>query len=184
MYLKKVEISNYRQLFDVKLNYQNNLTVLAGPNNSGKTTLISVLKGMFKESKLGFSYSDIPTHLSSAWVDKVLPVFTDVMSKHSKENGVLEIIKTIFVNEHFSSDYQIKNFEARIEVQYIPDEDDIQYFADYLMDLDESKNSFYFVYTFEESLNKFEKLLYERYDKIKSRIVDISNPGFISILTA
>ena len=25
--------------------------------------------------------------------------------------------------------------------------------------------------------NKFEKLLYERYDKIKSRIVDISNPG-------
>ena len=177
MYLKKVEISNYRQLFDVKLNYQNNLTVLAGPNNSGKTTLISVLKGMFKESKLGFSYSDIPTHLSSAWVDKVLPVFTDVMSKHSKENGVLEIIKTIFVNEHFSSDYQIKNFEARIEVQYIPDEDDIQYFADYLMDLDESKNSFYFVYTFEESLNKFEKLLYERYYKIKSRIVDISNPG-------
>ena len=43
MILKKVKIYNYRQLQKVELDLQNSLTVLAGPNNSGKTTLISSL---------------------------------------------------------------------------------------------------------------------------------------------
>lgn len=47
MFLKKVKVINYRQLENVELDMQDTLTVLAGPNNSGKTTLISVLKGMF-----------------------------------------------------------------------------------------------------------------------------------------
>lgn len=36
MILKKVKIYNYRQLQKVELDLQNSLTVLAGPNNSGK----------------------------------------------------------------------------------------------------------------------------------------------------
>ena len=58
MILKKVKITNYRQLQNVELDMQDSLTVLAGPNNSGKTTLISVLKGMFCDKKLSFNYSD------------------------------------------------------------------------------------------------------------------------------
>lgn len=63
MILKKVKITNYRQLQNVELDMQDSLTVLAGPNNSGKTTLISVLKGMFCDKKLSFNYSDIPIQL-------------------------------------------------------------------------------------------------------------------------
>lgn len=55
MILKKVKIYNYRQLQKVELDLQNSLTVLAGPNNSGKTTLISVLKGMFRDKNLTFT---------------------------------------------------------------------------------------------------------------------------------
>ena len=55
MILKKVKITNYRQLQSVELDFQNSLTVLAGPNNSGKTTLISVLKGIFYDKKLRFN---------------------------------------------------------------------------------------------------------------------------------
>lgn len=51
MHLVKVKIINYRQLQNVELDLQDSLTVLAGPNNSGKTTLISVLKGMFSYNK-------------------------------------------------------------------------------------------------------------------------------------
>lgn len=72
MILKKIKIMNYRQLQSVELDMQESLTVLAGPNNSGKTTLISVLKGMFCDKKLGFSYSDIPISLSSMWLDKTV----------------------------------------------------------------------------------------------------------------
>ena len=79
MILKKVKIYNYRQLQKVELDLQNSLTVLAGPNNSGKTTLISVLKGMFRDKKLSFTYSDIPTNLSTSWVEKIIPVFQSIM---------------------------------------------------------------------------------------------------------
>ena len=78
MILKKVKITNYRQLQNVELDMQDSLTVLAGPNNSGKTTLISVLKGMFCDKKLSFNYSDIPIQLSSDWLDKILPIFQAV----------------------------------------------------------------------------------------------------------
>lgn len=61
MILKKVKIYNYRQLQKVELDLQNSLTVLAGPNNSGKTTLISVLKGMFRDKKLKDTLYIYPT---------------------------------------------------------------------------------------------------------------------------
>ena len=44
MFLKRIEVSNYRQLSHIELNFQNGLTVLAGPNNSGKTTLIEKIE--------------------------------------------------------------------------------------------------------------------------------------------
>lgn len=176
MILKKVAIKNYRQLHNIDLDLQSSLTVLAGPNNSGKTTLISVLKGMFYDKKLGFNYCDIPTNLSTAWVDKILPVFQSVMIKHDKEAGIIEIIKQISLNGTFLADYIMESFQAQIQVDYDPLEDDIQYFVDYLMDLDESKHSFYFIYTYEPSITNFEKDLNETYDKMAARFRDIANP--------
>lgn len=176
MFLKRIEISNYRQLSHVVLDFQHDLTVLAGPNNSGKTTLISVLKGIFNDSKFPFLYSDIPTNLSADWIDKIMPVFKSVMLTNGKETGVSEIIKAISTDDQFSSDFIIDEFRAQIEVDYTPESDNIQNFVDYLMDLDEAKHSFNFVYTYEPRLSIFEKILNERYDKIKSRIEDIEKP--------
>lgn len=176
MLLKKVRIINYRQLQSVELDLQNSLTVLAGPNNSGKTTLISVLKGMFYDKKLSFNYSDIPTNLSTAWVDKIIPVFQPIMIKYEKEPGINEIIKKISDNDAFITDYIMGGFQAQIQVDYDPLNDDIQQFADYLMDLDESKHSFYFIYTYDPSVSSFEKTLNECYDKIAERFLDINDP--------
>ena len=55
MFFKRIEISNYRQLSHIVLDFQKDLTVLAGPNNSGKTTLISVLKGIFNDNIMKLS---------------------------------------------------------------------------------------------------------------------------------
>lgn len=170
---------NYRQLQSVELDMQDSLTVLAGPNNSGKTTLISVLKGMFCDKKLGFSYSDIPISLSSMWLDKTVPVFQKIMLEYDKEKGVQKIIDEMTDNNKFSNDYTMDNFQAQIQVDYDPDNDNIQYFADYLMDLDDTKHSFYFIYTYEPSITAFEKGLNERYDRMAARVRDIANPGCI-----
>lgn len=179
MILKKIKIMNYRQLQSVELDMQESLTVLAGPNNSGKTTLISVLKGMFCDKKLGFSYSDIPISLSSMWLDKTVPVFQEIMLEYDKEKGVQKIIDEMADNDKLSKDYTIDNFRAQIQVDYDPDNDNIQYFADYLMDLDDTKHSFYFIYTYEPSITAFEKGLNERYDRMAARVRDIENPGCI-----
>lgn len=176
MILKKVKIYNYRQLQKVELDLQNSLTVLAGPNNSGKTTLISVLKGMFRDKKLSFTYSDIPTNLSTSWVEKIIPVFQSIMVENDKNTGISEIIKKISVDDKLLPEYTIECFHAEIQVDYDPTGDDIQLFADYLMDLDESKHSFYFIYSYEPSIASFEKYLGECYDKMSSRFLDISNP--------
>lgn len=176
MHLVKVKIINYRQLQNVELDLQDSLTVLAGPNNSGKTTLISVLKGMFYDKKLRFNYSDIPTNLSTAWLNKILPVFQTIMTKHDKETGIREIVKQISSNEAFAANYVMESFQAQIQVDYDPVSDDIQCFADYLMDLDENKHSFYFLYTYEPSISSFEKVLNEHYDKMAARFRDIENP--------
>ncbi len=161
------------------MDMQESLTVLAGPNNSGKTTLISVLKGMFCDKKLGFSYSDIPISLSSMWLEKTVPVFQEIMHEYDKEKGVQKIIDEMTDNDKLSKDYTIDNFRAQIQVDYDPDSDNIQYFADYLMDLDDTKHSFYFIYTYEPSITAFEKGLNERYNRMAARVRDIKNPGCI-----
>ena len=142
MILRKVRIINYRQLQDIELEMRDSLTVLVGPNNSGKTTLISVLKGIFSNKKLRMSDGDIPITLSSAWIDKVLPLFQKVMLDQDRETGVMEIVTQMTSEE---SDYRLENFCAEIQVDYDPLNDKIQYFADYLMDLDEAQHSFYLV---------------------------------------
>lgn len=181
MILKKIKIMNYRQLESVELDMQESLTVLVGPNNSGKTTLISVLKGMFCDKKLGFSYSDIPISLSSMWLEKTVPVFQEIMLEYDKEKGVQKIIDEMTDNDKLSKDYTIDNFRAQIQVDYDPDSDNIQYFADYLMDLDDTKHSFYFIYTYEPSITAFERMVgldslrvIRQTEKSRSELFDLS----------
>lgn len=126
-----------------------------------------------------FSYSDIPISLSSMWLEKTVPVFQEIMHEYDKEKGVQKIIDEMTDNDKLSKDYTIDNFRAQIQVDYDPDSDNIQYFADYLMDLDDTKHSFYFIYTYEPSITAFEKGLNERYNRMAARVRDIKNPGCI-----
>ena len=175
MLIKKIKISNYRQLKDIKIDFQDSLTVLAGPNNSGKTTLISALKGLFLDKKFSFVYSDIPIFLSVDWIKKILPILEKYMGNKDKVSDVKEIIQILSFNEELKEEYAIECFKAQIQVDYDAINDDIQYFADYLMDLDDTKHSFYFTYTYQPSLSLFEKALIEHYDKVSARLRDIKN---------
>lgn len=75
------------------------------------------------------------------WLEKTVPVFQEIMHEYDKEKGVQKIIDEMTDNDKLSKDYTIDNFRAQIQVDYDPDSDNIQYFADYLMDLDDTKHS-------------------------------------------
>ena len=49
MKLKKIAITNYRQFQNAVINFDDELTILAGANNSGKTSIIELFKRIFKD---------------------------------------------------------------------------------------------------------------------------------------
>ena len=47
MRIEKMRIKNYRRFRDVEINLSEKLTILAGANNSGKTSLVHLLDCIF-----------------------------------------------------------------------------------------------------------------------------------------
>ncbi len=176
MNISKVEIENFRQLQTIELEFQNHLTVLAGPNNSGKTTLSMLLKNLFNSSKMMYSVADVPTASATTWLASFYPVVNEILLANPKEEGLKSLMDSITIDSALKPEFCMPECFIKLTVDYNKDADDIRNFADYLMDLDERKSSFYFKYTFELNIGKFEKLLYERYDKIKTLCENIKRP--------
>ncbi|MCH4891326.1 OLD family endonuclease [Acidaminobacter sp. JC074] len=82
---KELEIENWRQYGNVKLDFHNRLTIITGANGSGKTTLLSILSSHFN------------------WAT----IFSSSIER-SKESGNLEYIPNIKIN---SENYRLANIE-------------------------------------------------------------------------
>ena len=58
--LENIIIENYRQFDTAELAFDQGITILAGANNSGKTSLINLIRSVFVDEKNDYSVSDIP----------------------------------------------------------------------------------------------------------------------------
>lgn len=171
MKLKKLQVNNYRQLNEVELFFQDDITILAGPNNSGKTTFISLIKGVLNDSKLKYSQNDIPVNQVTKWQSEIFPVCVKCFASGKEAEHVIEdLINEVSCDGILKPEYIIEPCEVKIQITYDQQHDDIRYFADYIMDLDETQNSFYFIYTYIFSFLSFKKLLLQYYEKIKTRL--------------
>ena len=79
MYISSIAVENFRQLDNVTLSLEKNMTVLAGPNNSGKTTLINLLKKIIKSDVFKFGEQDIPVMEIDKWFNSVFDIFEENM---------------------------------------------------------------------------------------------------------
>lgn len=75
MKIVNMSVSNYRQFKHAELNFDDGITVLAGANNSGKTSLITLIKNVFTKDKVEYSESDIPAVNMQNWINAVYPMF-------------------------------------------------------------------------------------------------------------
>lgn len=178
MKLIKMIVNDYRQFDKAELDFDNDVTIIAGANNSGKTSLISLIKNMISSEKIAYTETDIPAKNMKLWIDKVFPVFEDFC----KNGKGVEQIETDLINKILpeSDDEEkiiIKTTEVYMQIDYNAIEDDIKLFADYIMDLDENKHSFYFVYCFEVNRRLFVKNVSEGYEKIKKRFSELEEPN-------
>lgn len=60
MKLVDISINNYRQFDEAKSSFEDGITILAGANNSGKTSIITLIKNVFNDDKSNYCESDIP----------------------------------------------------------------------------------------------------------------------------
>lgn len=176
MKLNEIIIQNYRKFLNTSLSLSDDVTLLAGANNSGKTSLIDLLKCILESGKCSFEISDIPVTIAKEWVDKVYPIFCEAIDNNNSNEEILKCITDKLFKLY--TDNECKNLIPptiiKFKIDYT-DEDDIRNFADYIMDFDENKYSIYFIYIFcvtQQSLRKvFDKELdkiISRYNKIKA----------------
>ena len=171
MYLRKINLKNYRQFENITINFENDLTAIAGPNNSGKTSLIELIKEMLHENNITYKYSDIPISAADQWSDKIATLLINniVIDKSNDEN--IEIIdKMIFNDDVIKDEYYLSIFSANIQIDYIPEEDNISNFSDFTMDLDENSHAFYFQYLLQLNKLNFLSSLKTNLDKLKNII--------------
>lgn len=178
MKLIKMIVNDYRQFDTAELDFDDDVTIIAGANNSGKTSLISLIKNMISSEKIIYAESDIPAKNMKIWIDRVFPLFEDFFDKgngiEQVETGLIEKILPISDNEE---QILIKTTKVYIQIDYNDVEDDIKLFADYIMDLDENEHSFYFIYSFEVSRRLFVKNISDSYEKLKKRFVELTDPN-------
>ena len=170
MKLERIIVENYRQFENIELTFDSAVTILAGANNSGKTSLITLVKNVFSSEKNNYALSDIPAQNMKCWITCVYPIFYNFFSKEpSKESVEKEFVNILFPKE-FGPSLFINTTSIKIHVSYDSNNDDIKMFADYIMDLDYEKNDFYFLYEYEINRSRFIRLIIDNYTKLKNRV--------------
>jgi len=163
-------------MFDfIELSFEDNLTFLAGANNSGKTSLIEFFYNIFKGNQKLYP-DDLPIIEFSNW-------------KNDFFKQISEIIKTSSTVEEYVNklDSALSNFNGEkpknedglivtklntptlnLVISYDKD-DDITLLSDYIMELDESINKVYFKFEYSFDKSNFiseSSTIYEKFKKI------------------
>lgn len=161
MYIKKMNIKNYRQLQDVKLNFlENTSRLIAGENNSGKTSLIRLFEIIFKNKK--FTYKDY----SITERKKLESEFQNLIHEKNKD----EVDPTEVYNKFVSQN----SIRIEIEIEY-SEQENVQILMPYLVDLDEERHSIFFVIE-----HKLSRKYYNNYtnEKENSLFKNIFSEGY------
>ena len=169
MKVKSIEVSNYRKIIGAKINMEDSITVLAGANNSGKTSLVELFDSVFSKTKgkLSLNKNDFPVVSCEKWSQKAYPLFYNAfMSCQNKEDTITEIREKILESDN---PVLILPITIKTQIDYDKDNDDIRNFADYIMDLSPENTSFYFLYKYELNTTLFLNKLDQNYDKLLSR---------------
>lgn len=178
MKLVKMLVNDYRQFEQVELEFDDDVTIVAGANNSGKTSLITLIRNMISNEKILYGEADIPAKNMKEWTDKVYPLFKEFFVNGKSVDDIEgELLNKILPTDEGKEKIEIKTTEVQIQVDYNIEFDDIKLFADYIMDLDENEHSFYFIYRYEVNRHLFSKYILTNYDKLKKRFDELKEPN-------
>lgn len=169
MRLKQVSIKNYRQFDEATINFENDITVLAGANNSGKTSLIELLKNLLGNKSYNYGINDIPIKNSKDWIDKHYETIKKILNNSdSKEIKIQKIF------DYMNNDNYMKVLSVLFHIDY-DDTDPIGNFSDYLMELNVDEKSFFFSYKILLKENLFIDTFDKNYEQIVRRLKKVNS---------
>jgi putative ATP-dependent endonuclease of OLD family len=115
VYIRKVNIQNFRLLTDVELHLEERNTLIVGRNNSGKTSLSEVMRRWLEEGHARFQLEDF----SSATYDK----FCDALKAHQagEDDAAVRLM--------------LPYIELRLEFRYDPNQPELGPLAPFVIDL-------------------------------------------------
>ena len=158
MKLNKIAIKNYRQFHNTDICLDNIISILAGSNNSGKTSLVELCRNLFEQNFYSINYSDINVHSYYKNKLELIEKIIDIYQENNSKNIFSDNLEKIFL------EYVVNSIEVQIQIDY-NEQDDIVNFANYMMELDITNNSFYFIYRYEFNKKIFIKQIVENFEK-------------------
>ena len=171
MKIKSIEILNYRQITNAIFNLEEGITILAGANNSGKTSIVELFNSVFGSDKEKLSGDDLSVSNCRNWVNGIYPLIVgEFGSSIQNEEVIANIFELIFSYKDEKKQNMILPIELKIQIDYDKDKDDIRNFADYLMDFNPDSTSFYFSYKYTINDGLFRKNFNNYFGKLKLRI--------------
>lgn len=94
MYLKSIQIKNYRLLLDVNISLNHSTTLIVGRNNSGKTSLMDFILSVISGKKL--SFADYPIYCR----DKIYSLFKQYVNREIDFDNLLDNIPKPSITFH------------------------------------------------------------------------------------
>lgn len=166
MQVKKIKIKNYKKLINIDLCLEKDITLIAGPNNAGKTSIVEFLKFLFGDTKDKIELTELNTKLLDDWIEKFYVSYKSVLNKNLNDSKLVDELTSYFMINPIN-DIQILP-EAYIEISYNKKDDQLSDIIRYSFELEEY-NSIYFKYLCKLNDNKFKSFLIENNKKIISR---------------
>ncbi|MFD2433858.1 ATP-binding protein [Mesonia maritima] len=160
MRIQNIKVRNFRLLSDVSINLEKDITLVVGRNNTGKTSLLEVIKVFLSsEDKLSFedfsqsSYSEFK-RLYSEYKKTLNP---DILEREKEK--IEKAIRKVF-----------PKIQLQIEFEYDKLKDSLINLSEFITDLDESRNDGCVLLSF-ESINSIGLL--EAFHNREDKTIDI-----------
>lgn len=130
MKIKDIAINNFRLLEEVKLNIEDDLTLIVGKNNTGKTSLFEVINMFFSE-KNNFSFHDFSQTTYSKFEDsfKIYEASVKETDEEKKEALERSLISSMPI------------IQLQIQIEYDKAKDSLTNISEFISDLDDTKNT-------------------------------------------
>ena len=130
MKIKDVSIKNFRLLEEIRLNVEEDITLIVGKNNTGKTSLFEVVNMFFSE-KNNLSFHDFS---QSAYVqfEECFEIFEKLQTETNEERK--EVLEISLIDS-------MPCIQLVIQIEYDKKNDSLINLSEFISDLDDTKNT-------------------------------------------